>query len=151
MGIFGFGRRTTEARRNRARKVSGTQGNRVIIACKNIVKRYLIQLHKQFISPMSLVQFNGYCERGGDSDEALTWGREDLRTTRTAKRRERVVAQDTFDSCTRTRLTLFVFSVLRMCFFLELVVFTRRSEQVQVLLKYIRNLTILRQRNMGCD
>ena len=137
MGIFGVGRSTTqwaEATRNRARKVSGTKGNRVIIACKNIVKRYLIQLHKQFISPMSLVQFNGYCERGGDSDVALTWGR-DLRTTRTAKRRERVVAQDTFDSCTRTRLTLFVFSVLRMCFFLELVVFTRRSEQVQVLHK----------------
>ena len=83
---------------------------------------------------MSLVQFNGYCERGGDSDVALTWGR-DVRTTRTAKRRERVVAQDTFDSCTRTRRTLFVFSVLRMCFFLELVVFTRRSEQVQALHK----------------
>ena len=32
---------------------------------------------------MSLVQFNWYCERGGDSDEALTWGR-DLRTARTA-------------------------------------------------------------------
>ena len=34
------------------------------------------QLHKQFISPVPLVQFNWYCERGVENDEALTWGRD---------------------------------------------------------------------------
>ena len=31
---------------------------------------------KQFISPIPLVQFNWYCERGGDDDESLTCGRD---------------------------------------------------------------------------
>ena len=35
----------------------------------------LTQLHKQFVSPISLVQFNWYCKRRGDNDEELTWGR----------------------------------------------------------------------------
>ena len=38
-----------------------------------LIVKYLSQLHKQFISPIPLVQFNWYCERGGDNDEALTW------------------------------------------------------------------------------
>ena len=37
--------------------------------------KYLSQLHKQFISPLSLVQFNWYCEHGGDNDEVLRWRR----------------------------------------------------------------------------
>ena len=37
-----------------------------------LIVKYLSQLHKQFISPIPLVQFNWYCERGGDNDEALT-------------------------------------------------------------------------------
>ena len=42
-----------------------------------LIVKYLSQLHvKQFISPIPLVQFNWYCERGGDNDEALTWGRD---------------------------------------------------------------------------
>ena len=40
-----------------------------------LIVKYLSQLHKQFIPPIPLVQFNWYCERGGDNDEALTWGR----------------------------------------------------------------------------
>ena len=43
--------------------------------CSLIVK-YLSQLHKQFISPIPLVQFNWYREHGGDNDEALTWKRD---------------------------------------------------------------------------
>ena len=35
----------------------------------------LSQLHKQFVSPISLVQFNWYCKRRGDNDEELTRGR----------------------------------------------------------------------------
>ena len=38
--------------------------------------KYLSQLHEQFISPVPLVQFNWYCERGGDNDYALTLGRD---------------------------------------------------------------------------
>ena len=36
----------------------------------------LSQLHKQFMSPISLVQLNWYCESGGDNDKTLTWGRD---------------------------------------------------------------------------
>ena len=36
----------------------------------------LSQLHKQFISPISLAQFNWYCESGSDNDKALTGGRD---------------------------------------------------------------------------
>ena len=35
----------------------------------------LSQLHKQFVSSISLVQFNWYCKHRGDNDEELTWGR----------------------------------------------------------------------------
>ena len=38
--------------------------------------KYLSQLHEQFISPIPLVQFNWYCKRGGDNDDALTLGRD---------------------------------------------------------------------------
>ena len=41
-----------------------------------LIVKYLSQLHKQFISPIPLVQFNWYCERGGHNDEALKWGRD---------------------------------------------------------------------------
>ena len=41
-----------------------------------LIVKYLSQLQKQFISPVPLVQFNWYCEQGGDKDEALTWGRD---------------------------------------------------------------------------
>ena len=41
-------------------------------AYKNVVK-YLSHLHKQFISPIPLVQFYWYHERKGDNDETLTW------------------------------------------------------------------------------
>ena len=41
-----------------------------------LIVKYLSQLHKQFISLIPLVQFNWYCERGDDNDEALTWGRD---------------------------------------------------------------------------
>ena len=41
-----------------------------------LIVKYLSQLHRQFISPIPLVQFNWYCERGGDNDEALTWTRD---------------------------------------------------------------------------
>ena len=35
-----------------------------------LIAKYLSQLHnKQFISPISFVQFYWYCERGGDDDE----------------------------------------------------------------------------------
>ena len=43
--------------------------------CCFIVK-YLRESHKQFIAPIPLVQYNWYCERGGDNDEALQWGRD---------------------------------------------------------------------------
>ena len=36
----------------------------------------LSQLHKQFMSPISLVQLNWYCESGGDNVKTLTWGRD---------------------------------------------------------------------------
>ena len=39
------------------------------------VLKGLSQLHKQFVSPKSLVQFNWYCKRRRDNDEELTWGR----------------------------------------------------------------------------
>ena len=32
----------------------------------------LSQLHEQFISPITLVKFNWYCESGSDNDKALT-------------------------------------------------------------------------------
>ena len=38
--------------------------------------KYFSQLHKQFMSPFLLVQFNWYRERGGDNDKALTCGRD---------------------------------------------------------------------------
>ena len=41
-----------------------------------LMVKYLSQLHEQFISPVPLVQFNWYCERGGDNEDALTLGRE---------------------------------------------------------------------------
>ena len=41
-----------------------------------LIVKYLRQLHKQFISSIPMVQFNWYCEREGDNDEALTWGRD---------------------------------------------------------------------------
>ena len=41
-----------------------------------LIVKYLSQLHKQFISSIPLVQFNRYCEHGGDNDEALTWTRD---------------------------------------------------------------------------
>ena len=41
-----------------------------------LMVKYLSQLHEQFISPVPLVQFNWYCERRGDNDEALTLGRD---------------------------------------------------------------------------
>ena len=34
-----------------------------------LIAKYLSQLHKQLISPISFVQFYGYCEYGGDNDE----------------------------------------------------------------------------------
>ena len=47
--------------------------------CYLIAKYLLIsQLHKQFISPIPFVQFNWYCERGGDDDE-VTRGRDLIR------------------------------------------------------------------------
>ena len=45
--------------------------SRVKWSALNVVK-YLSQLQEQFISPIPLVQFNWYCDRGGDNDEALT-------------------------------------------------------------------------------
>ena len=41
-----------------------------------LIIKYLSQIHKQFVSPIPLVQFNWYGERGGDNDEALKWGRD---------------------------------------------------------------------------
>ena len=41
-----------------------------------LIVKYLSQLHKQFTSSIPLVQFNWYCEHGGDNDEAFTWGRD---------------------------------------------------------------------------
>ena len=41
-----------------------------------LIVKYSSQLHKQFISPIPLVQFNWYCERGGDNEDALTLGRD---------------------------------------------------------------------------
>ena len=41
-----------------------------------LIVKYFSQLHKQFISSIPLVQFNWYCEHGGDNDEALTWTRD---------------------------------------------------------------------------
>ena len=41
-----------------------------------LIVKYLRQLHKQFISSIPMIQFNWYCEREGDNDEALTWGRD---------------------------------------------------------------------------
>ena len=41
-----------------------------------LMVKYLRQLHEQFISPVPLVQFNWYCERGGDNEDALTLGRD---------------------------------------------------------------------------
>ena len=41
-----------------------------------LIVKHLSQLHKQIISPIPLVQFDWYCERGGDNDKALTWGRD---------------------------------------------------------------------------
>ena len=41
-----------------------------------LIVKYSSQLHKQFTSPIPLVQFNWYCERGGDNDKVLTWGRD---------------------------------------------------------------------------
>ena len=38
--------------------------------------KILKPLHMQFISPILLVQFNWYCELGGDNNEALIWGRD---------------------------------------------------------------------------
>ena len=35
----------------------------------------LTQLHRKFVSPISLVQFNWYCKCRGDNDAELTWGR----------------------------------------------------------------------------
>ena len=34
-----------------------------------LIAKYLSQLHKQLISPISFVQFYWYCECGGDNDE----------------------------------------------------------------------------------
>ena len=31
-----------------------------------LIVQYLSQLHKQFVSPIPIVQLNWYCERGGD-------------------------------------------------------------------------------------
>ena len=41
-----------------------------------LMVKYLSQLHEQFTSLVPLVQFNWYCERGGDNDYALTLGRD---------------------------------------------------------------------------
>ena len=41
-----------------------------------LMVKYLSQLHEQFISSVPLVQFNWYCERGGDNEDALTLGRD---------------------------------------------------------------------------
>ena len=44
--------------------------------CCLIFLKKLSYFHKEFLSPIPLVQFNWYCERGGDNDEVLTWGRD---------------------------------------------------------------------------
>ena len=41
-----------------------------------LMVKYLSQLHEQFISSVPLVQFNWYCERGGDNEDAVTLGRD---------------------------------------------------------------------------
>ena len=41
-----------------------------------LIVKYLSQLYKQFILSIPLVQFNWYCECGGDNNEALTWKRD---------------------------------------------------------------------------
>ena len=39
----------------------------------SLIKK-ILKPHKQFISPVLLVQFNWYCKRRGNYHEALTWG-----------------------------------------------------------------------------
>ena len=41
-----------------------------------LIVKYLSQLHKEVISPVPLVPFNWYYERGEENDEALSWGRD---------------------------------------------------------------------------
>ena len=41
-----------------------------------LIVKYLSQLHKQVISPVPLVPFNWYYERGEENDEALSWERD---------------------------------------------------------------------------
>ena len=42
-----------------------------LLACVFRIEPVISQLHKQVISPISLVQFNRYCERGSDNDQAF--------------------------------------------------------------------------------